>query len=150
MRLWKSKVAVRTGGTPPKGMLQYIRYFCWEDISNEEELKDNEQKRLALYKYTASLIRAYANIANEMAEAGYTPKEIEDIKQDVKHFNNVRREVMLAADDKIDLKSYEPAMRHLIDNYISAAESRKLSTLEEMTLVELIVDRGGRFCRRTA
>ncbi len=130
---------------PPKGMLQYIRYFCWEDIFNEEELKDNEQKRLALYKYTASLIRAYANIANEMAEAGYTPKEIEDIKQDVDHFNNVRREVMLAADDKIDLKSYEPAMRHLIDNYISAAESRKLSTLEEMTLVELIVDRGEDF-----
>ncbi len=67
---------MRTGSTPPKGMLQYIRYFCWEDIFNEEELKDNEQKRLALYKYTASLIRAYANIANEMAEAGYTPKEL--------------------------------------------------------------------------
>ena len=130
---------------PPKGTLQYIRYFCWENIFDEDELKDNEPKRLALYRYTASLVRAYANIANEMIEAGYTPKQIDDIKRDVEHFNNARREVMLAANDDIDLKSYEPAMRHLIDNYISAKESRQISAFEDMTLVELIVDRGKEF-----
>jgi type I restriction enzyme R subunit len=132
---------------PPKGALQYIRYFCWENIFNEKELKDNEPKRLAFYQYTTSLLRAYANIANEMDEAGYTPQEIQDIKNDVEHFNNARREVMLAADDDIDLKSYEPAMRHLIDNYISAEESRQISVFEEMTLVELIVDRGVDFVK---
>ena len=42
---------------------------------SEEELKENEEKRLALYKYTTSLIRAYANIANEMEEAGYTRRK---------------------------------------------------------------------------
>jgi type I restriction enzyme R subunit len=127
---------------PPKGTLQYIRYFCWENIFDEKELKDNEPKRLALYQYTTALIRAYANIANEMEEVGYTAKEIADIKNDVEHFNNARREVMLAADDDIDLKSYEPAMRHLIDNYISAEDSKQISAFENMTLVDLIVDRG--------
>jgi type I restriction enzyme R subunit len=33
-------------------------------------------------------------------------------------------------------------MRHLIDNYISAGESEKLSTFDDMTLIELIVERG--------
>lgn len=133
---------------PPKDTRQYIRYFCWENIfRSEEELKEKEEKRLALYKYTTSLIRAYANIANEMEEAGYTPKKIEDIKNDVKHFNTVRREVMLAANDNIDLKSYEPAMRHLIDNYISADESRQISAFEDMTLIELIVNRGEDFIK---
>ncbi len=133
---------------PPKDTCQYIRYFCWENIfRSEEELKEKEEKRLALYKYTTSLIRAYANIANEMEEAGYTPKEIEDIKNDVKYFNTVRREVMLAANDNIDLKSYEPAMRHLIDNYISADESKQISTFEDMTLIELIVNRGEDFAK---
>lgn len=133
---------------PPKDTRQYIRYFCWENIfRSEEELKENEEKRLALYKYTTSLIRAYANIANEMEEAGYTPKEIQDIKNDVEHFNTVRREVMLAAKDDIDLKSYEPAMRHLIDNYISADESRQISAFEDMTLVDLIVNRGADFVK---
>ncbi len=127
---------------PPKDTRQYIRYFCWKNIFDEDELKDNEEKRLALYKYTTSLIRAYANIANEMEEAGYTHKEICDIKHDVEYYDNVRREVMLAAGDDIDLKTYEPAMRHLIDNYINADASRQLSALEDMTLVELIVERG--------
>src|SRR5699024_1810534 len=106
------------------------------------ELKENEEKRLALYKYTTSLIRAYSNIANEMIEAGYTPKEIERIKEDVKYYNDVRTEVMLAADDDINLKSYEPAMRHLIDSYIDAEASRKISAFDDMSLVELIVNRG--------
>ncbi|NLK52728.1 MAG: hypothetical protein GX295_09855 [Syntrophomonadaceae bacterium] len=54
---------------------------------------------------------------------------------------------MLAAGDDIDLKSYEPAMRHLIDNYISAEDSRKISVFGDLTLVELIVDRGVEFVK---
>ena len=63
---------------------------------------------------TIALIRAYANIADEMKEAGYTDKETEQIKADIKHFENVRKEIQLASGDYIDLKQYEPAMRHLI------------------------------------
>ena len=35
-------------------------------------------------------------------------------------------------------------MRHLLDNYIRAEESKKLSTFDDLTLVELIVKRGGK------
>jgi type I restriction enzyme R subunit len=130
---------------PPKDTLAYIRYFCAEDTSDKDALKQNEEKRLALYKLTTALVRAYSNIANEMIEAGYTSEEAGKIREEVKYYDSVRSGVMLAAGDYIDLKSYEPAMRHLIDNYIGAEESRKLSAFDNMTLVDLIVKRGIEF-----
>lgn len=126
----------------PQDTLAYQHYFCALDTSDKEALKENEPKRIALYKLTASLIRAYANIANEMLEAGYTTSQIEQIKQEVDHFEKARMEVKLASGDYIDLKMYEPAMRHLIDTYIRAEESRKISAFDDMTLIQLIVERG--------
>jgi type I restriction enzyme R subunit len=37
---------------------------------------------------------------------------------------------------------YEPAMRHLIDTYIRAEESEKVSAFDDVSLVQLIVERG--------
>ncbi|MGZ3622182.1 MAG: type I restriction endonuclease subunit R [Ktedonobacteraceae bacterium] len=127
---------------PPKDSIDYIRYFCAKDTTNKDALKENEPKRIALYKLTASLIRAYANLANEMQEAGYTPQEIDQIKKEVDYYEKVRTEVKLASGDYIDLKMYEPAMRHLIDTYIRAEESKKLSAFDDLTLIQLIVERG--------
>jgi type I restriction enzyme R subunit len=50
--------------------------------------------------------------------------------------------VKFASGDYIDLKMYEPAMRHLIDTYIRAEESEKISTFDDTSLVQLIVERG--------
>jgi len=127
---------------PPKDTAAYIRYFCARDTSDKEALKENEAKRIALYKLTASLIRAYANIANELPDAGYSAQEIDKIKQEVDYFEKVRTEIKLASGDYIDLKTYEPAMRHLIDTYIRAEDSRKVSAFDDMTLIQLIVERG--------
>jgi type I restriction enzyme, R subunit len=126
----------------PKDTVAYLRYFCARDTTDKNALKDNEPKRVALYKLTASLIRAYANLANELPEAGYTPQEIEQIKQEVDYYEKVRGEVKLASGDSIDLKMYEPAMRHLIDTYIRAEESKKISAFDDITLIQLIVERG--------
>lgn len=125
----------------PQDTPAYIRYFCG-DTTNAEDLKSNEPKRITLYKSVAALIRAYANLANDMEEAGYTPAEIAIIKQEVKHYEQVRTEVKLASGDYIDLKTYEPAMRHLIDSYIGAEESEIISNFDDMTLIQLIVERG--------
>ena len=126
----------------PRNTPAYLHYFCGKDTTNAEELKANEQKRIALYKQTSSLIRAYANLANDMEEAGYTADEAEQIKNDVKHFESARQEIKLASGDYIDLKAYEPAMRHLIDTYISAEDSEKISAFDDLTLIQLIVERG--------
>ncbi len=126
---------------PPQDTAAYLKYFCG-NTEDKEQLQQNQPKRLLLYKSVASLIRAYANIANEALEAGYTPTQINQIKQEVKHYENVRQEVKLASGDYIDLKAYEPAMRHLIDTYIRAEESEKISAFDDLTLVQLIVERG--------
>jgi len=126
---------------PPKGTKEYIAYFCG-NTQIPEDLKDSEPQRVALYKAVISLIRAYANIADEMEEAGYKPTEIEIIKNDLKHFESLRKEIQLASGDWVDLKQYEPAMRHLIDCYIGAEESKKVSAFDDFTLVDLIVKEG--------
>ncbi len=127
---------------PPKETMQYIRYFVGKDTLDESEVKDNEQKRLALYKHVVSFIRAYANIANEMVEAGYSTKEADNIKNLAKYYDDVRHEVMHASGDYIDLKAYEGGMRHLIDSYIAASDSEKLSAFDDMSLIDLIVEKG--------
>ncbi|MEK6764854.1 MAG: type I restriction endonuclease subunit R [Planctomycetota bacterium] len=127
---------------PPKDTLAHIRYFCGKHTENPDELKDTEPRRVALYKLTIALIRAYANIADEMKEAGYTEKETVQIKNDIKHFESLRKEIQLASGDYVDLKQYEPAMRHLIDSYIGAEESQMLANFDDLSLVELLVEKG--------
>lgn len=127
---------------PPRDSATYRHYFCCQQAGNAEQLKDNEAKRLQLYKHVSTLIRAFASIASELAEAGYTATEIERIKADVDHYAKVRDEIKLASGDYIDLKAYEPAMRHLIDTYIRAEESEKISAFDDLSLIQLIVERG--------
>lgn len=125
----------------PRDTRQYIRYFC----GNTElpgDIKDKEPRRVAFYKAVIAFIRAYANIAESLEEAGYTPTEIAALKTDLKHFESLRKEIRLASSDYVDLKQFEPAMRYLIDTYIGAEESRMISNFDDLSLVELIVERG--------
>lgn len=126
----------------PKDDLAHIHYFCGGNTQEPDLLKDSEPRRVALYKLTIALIRAYANIADEMPKAGYSEKETKEIQADVKHFETLRKLIQINSGDYIDLKKYEPAMRHLIDSYIGAEESRVLGNFEDMSLVELLVEKG--------
>ena len=127
---------------PPRDSGAFRCFFCAAESGNDRQLKDNEPKRVALYKRVTALVRAYANLANEMGEAGYSEAEARAIKAEVTHYERVREEIKLASGDYIDLKLYEPAMRHLLDTYIRADESESLSAFDDLTLVELIVERG--------
>jgi len=126
---------------PPKDSAAYIRYFCG-DVENPYALKENEIKRVKLYKTVSHLLRMYADLANDMVKAGFSKEQAKVIEREVCHYEQVRMEVKLASGDYIDLKKYEPAMRTLIDRYISAEESEKLSAFDDMTLVDLIVKKG--------
>ncbi len=127
----------------PKRLEDYQHYFCAPDTRNHHALKENEAKRLMFYKLAASLLRAYADLANEMQEAGYSPQEAEQIKDEVKHYEHLRESIRLASGDVMDLKAYEPAMRHLLDAYIQAGDSKKVLAFEDgVSLVQLIIERG--------
>ena len=123
----------------PKNNIDYQHYFCG-DTSNKDALKENEPKRVALYKFTVTLIRAYANLANEFLEAGYSEGEFQTIKQEVTYYSQIRDLIKNSSGDYIDLKKYESDMRRLIDTYIKADDSDVVEKFEEMGIIELLVN----------
>lgn len=125
----------------PKGELEHIHYFCG-NTEKPSDLKECEPQRVALYKATASLIRSFANIADELEAAGYNDSEVDQIKSDLDRYLKLREIIRKASGETIDLKSYEADMRHLIDTYIEAEESREISPFENASLLELIVKSG--------
>lgn len=126
---------------PPKGELEYIHYFCG-NTEIPEDLAEREPQRASLYKITAALIRAYANIADDLTEAGYSDPDIERIRADLDRYVKTREVIRHASGEILDIKPYEADMRHLIDTYIQAEEPRKISPFDDMPLLELIVKSG--------
>ena len=94
------------------------------------------------YKVTSTLVRAFASIANNMQEAGFSKEEAIKIKSQVKDYEGIKMSITLRSGEHMDLKRFEPEMRQLIDNYIDAEDSRKVSVFDDLTLVELIVKSG--------
>lgn len=140
-RLETTLEAVRAICEPvhPKDEPNYIRYFCG-NTENPNDIKATEDKRIALYKEVVSLIRAFANIANEMHKVGFSEEEADKIKVEVKYFSDLRDTIKHASGDHLDFKRFEPGMRQLMDMYISANASQKISYFENQSLVELIVN----------
>jgi type I restriction enzyme, R subunit len=126
---------------PPKGDKEYIHYFCGNP-EIEQDLKNTELRRTALYKSVIALIRAYANSAEDLEEAGYSNDEITGIRSNVDKAIKLREVIKMASNETLDMKTYEADMRHLIDNYIQADDSRVISKFEDMSLLEIITKAG--------
>jgi type I restriction enzyme R subunit len=126
---------------PPKGELEHIHYFCG-NTEVPDDLKEHEPQRVALYKSTAALVRAFANIADDLPHAGYSDSQITSIKGDINRYLKLREIIRQASGETIDLKAYEADMRHLIDTYIRADAPRAISEFGEIGLMDLIVKSG--------
>lgn len=143
-RLNETREAIKAICEPvlePREQKQYFDHFIGS-ASDKTAVKDNEPKRIALYKAAAKFVRAYANLANEMQAAGYSSDEEAAIKSEVEHFSKVSAETKLASGDFVDMKLYEPAMRRLLDMYIKANDSEVVTDFEELGLIQLIVEKG--------
>lgn len=121
---------------PPRGINEYREYFIGDNTEG------GQQRRFELYKMVSSLVRAYTNIANELDEAGYSKEEQGKIKEKVKQYTAIRDELKLMSGDYLDLKTFDPAMRYLIDSYIQADESRTLASFNDRSLLEMIAIKG--------
>ena len=129
---------------PPKEMTDYYEYFCGspKSIADTINLKKSKEQRFMFYKITAQLVRAYADLANNMQEAGYNKDEVKSIKWRIKEYVETKKSIEWRSGESIDLMKFEPDMRHLIDNYIDAEESETGSVFEDVPLVDLIVKSG--------
>src|SRR5262249_49182912 len=91
---------------PPKGELEHIHYFC-RNTEIPDDLKEHEPQRVALYKSTAALVRAFANIGDDLPQAGYSDSQITGIKGDLNRYVKLREIIRRASGETIDLKAYE-------------------------------------------
>lgn len=114
---------------PPKGDLEYIHYFCG-NTEIPTDLEEREPRRAMLYKAVASFVRAYANIADDLDEAGYSQEDIRRIKDRLGHYLAIREIIRNASGETLDLKAYE------------ADEARKISAFDDVSLLDLIVKTG--------
>lgn len=126
---------------PPKGELEHIHYFCG-NTEIADDLKTREPQRVAFYKGVVALVRAYANVADEMAPAGYSEADAKAIKTKLDQYLAIREIIRKASGETLDLKPFEADMRHLIDTYIEASEPRKISPFDGIGLLDLIVKTG--------
>ena len=123
----------------PRDQLAFKHFFCGESGTVNPENDDEYAKlRNKMYKLVASLLRAYADLKPAFDDVGYSQEEQENYNNIVKNYVDLKDEIGLSSGDFIDLKLYDGAMRHLIDNYICAQDSEKLGDMENFTLLAYI------------
>ena len=126
---------------PPREVEQYLHYFCG-DAANPNALNETEALRISFYKAVAVYVRAFAAIAQDLAEAGYTASEAAAIKQEVEFYGEIRSAIKKHSGEELDIKPYEADMRHLLNSYVQADRATDLGTLSEMSLTESIIETG--------
>ena len=126
---------------PPREIEQYLYYFCG-DAANPNALNETEAVRVSFYKAVASFVRAFAAIAQNLTEAGYSGTEAETLQKEVEFFAEIRAAIKKHSGEELDIKPYEADMRHLINTYIQADPATDLGELGALSLTELIVETG--------
>lgn len=130
------------GVKAPKSTVEYQHFFCGDyskGTINEEIFVANRER---LYKLVSSLVRAYIEIKPDMTNAEYSHSEQINFEKLVNFYIDLKEEIYKASGDYIDLKAYEPGMRFLIDNYISAGASARIGVFENLSLLDFVLAQG--------
>jgi type I restriction enzyme, R subunit len=126
---------------PPREMEQYLHYFCG-DASDPHALASTEPLRVSFYKATAAFLRAYAAIAGNLEEAGYSATEIATLERETQFYADTRAAIKKHSGEELDIKPFEADMRHLINTYVQADPAAGLGSLSQLTLTEAIIETG--------
>ena len=126
---------------PPREVEQYLRYFCG-DAADAEALKQTEALRVSFYKAVATFVRAFADLAQNLTEAGYTDTEAAALQTEAQFFTEIRSAIKKHSGEELDIKPYEADMRHLINTYIQADPATDLGNLSSLSLTESIIETG--------
>lgn len=127
------------GVEPPQEEINYIHYFCGENGVDSEADEAYARSREKLYRLVGRLSRAFAELNPRFEDAGYTTAQQEKYESRVTFYLSLRDTIGRASGDFIDLKAYEPGMRYLIDNYISAEDAQKIGSFDDFTLMDFIL-----------
>ena len=128
----------------PREVEQFLHYFCGygDNGANPNALNETEALRITFYKAVAIFARAYADLAQDLAEAGYSDAEAVALQQEVVFYAEMRAAIKKHSGEELDIKPFEADMRHLINTYIQADPAEELGEMGEMSLTELIIETG--------
>jgi type I restriction enzyme R subunit len=126
---------------PPGEIEHFIRYFCG-DAANPLAQVETEPLRVSFYKAVATFVRAYASLAQNFTEAGYTDAEATALGKDVEFYGDVRASIKRHTGEELDIKPFEADMRHLLNTYVQADPAGPLGDLESIPLTDLIIKTG--------
>ncbi len=126
---------------PPREVEQFIYYFCGS-AANANALDETEALRVSFYKMVASFVRAFADLAQNLIEAGYPAAEAGRLQAEVQFYADLREAIKKHSGEELDIKPFEADMRHLLNTYIQADHADPMSTVDNFSLVELIVQTG--------
>lgn len=125
----------------PREMEQYLHHFCG-DANNPNALIETEPLRISFYKAVAKFVRAYADIAQTLPEAGYSSANIDTLEKEVQFYSDTRAAIKKHSGEELDIKPYEADMRHLLNTYVQADPAADLGNLDSLSLTEAIVKTG--------
>lgn len=126
---------------PPREMEQYLHYFCG-NASNPAGLIETEPLRVSFYRAVAPFVRSYADLAQNLSEAGYTDDEADSLRKEVEFYGDLRAAIKKHSGEELDIKPYEADMRHLLNTYVQADHATDLGNLKSLSLTEMIIDTG--------
>lgn len=126
---------------PPREVEQFLHYFCG-DANDPNALSTTEPLRISFYKAVAGFVRAFADVAQNLTEAGYSDAEAAALQKDVEFYSDSRTAIKRYSGEELDIKPYEADMRHLLNTYIQADPATDLGNLSSLSLTELIVETG--------
>jgi type I restriction enzyme R subunit len=126
---------------PPREMEQFLNYFCG-DAANAQALADTEPLRVSFYKVVATFVRAYADIAQDLTEAGYSDAEAVALKREVEFYSDTRSAIKKHSGEELDIKPYEADMRHLLNTYVQADPAADMANLDSLSLTDVIIKTG--------
>ncbi|WP_310450853.1 hypothetical protein [Sulfuritalea sp.] len=129
----------------PREVEQYLQYFCGYGDKpgvNANALTETEALRVSFYKAVAIFARAYADLAQDLTEAGYADADATALQKEVEFYAEIRSAIKKHSGEELDIKPFEADMRHLINTYIQADPAAELGELGEMSLTELIIETG--------
>ena len=122
-------------------MEQFLHYFCG-NAANPQALTDTEALRISFYKAVATFVRTYADISQNLTEAGYTEAEAIALQKEVDFYGDTRAAIKKHSGEELDIKPFEADMRHLLNTYVQADPAADMGNLSSLSLTDLIIKTG--------
>lgn len=129
------------GVEEPHGEIQYIHYFCGVSGQSEESDEIYARLREKLYRLVSSLVRAFAEAKPYLID-DISSGKLNEYDKKVTFYIELKKTIGTASGDFLDLKAYEPDMRKMIDNYITAADAEKIGDFDDLTLLDFVAKQG--------